>query len=268
MGWSYNGPKPAYEAVADDLAARIAAGEFPPGSRLPSRREIGEHYGIAHATTTRAVQVLINRGLAIGQSGSGTYVRQLPEVRRITRTPWRKTGEGSPWAADARRAGLIGSWDAVTDFRIPAPEPVAVRLGVDPGAPCTRTEYVFTAQTDPRAEHQPIMLSTSWEPHEITGTTAVIAPEAGPYAGRGVRERMAAIGVDIVRAVEITGARPVREDEARRLEVPPSIWLVTIQRTYIGLVDGVERPVETADLRYPADRYEVMYDIPMEPRPG
>ncbi|MEH0830651.1 GntR family transcriptional regulator, partial [Micromonospora sp. CPCC 205714] len=35
-------PRYRYEQIADDLAERIASGEFPPGSKLPSRRELIE----------------------------------------------------------------------------------------------------------------------------------------------------------------------------------------------------------------------------------
>jgi GntR family transcriptional regulator len=187
----------------------------------------------------------------------------VPDVRRVTRTPWREQGKGSPWVADAKRAGLIGSWESDSEFRVPCTADIAARLGIAEGDPCTRTDYLFTTQAEPRDDHHPVMLSTSWEPHDITGRTAVIAPEAGPMRGRGVVERMRAIGVEVVRTVEITGARPAREDEARRLAVPPTVWLLTITRTYHGIVDGAERPVETADLRYPADRYEAVYDIPL-----
>ncbi|MGW3891548.1 GntR family transcriptional regulator [Micromonospora chokoriensis] len=32
-------PRCRYEQIADDLAERIASGEFQPGSKLPSRRD-------------------------------------------------------------------------------------------------------------------------------------------------------------------------------------------------------------------------------------
>lgn len=36
-------PRYRYEEIADDLQQRIKAGEFSPGSRLPSRRELIAH---------------------------------------------------------------------------------------------------------------------------------------------------------------------------------------------------------------------------------
>ncbi|MFI5486286.1 winged helix-turn-helix domain-containing protein [Micromonospora echinaurantiaca] len=51
-------PRYRYEQIADDLAERIASGEFPPGSKLPSRRELIGHYGVTEPVIDRAMQVL------------------------------------------------------------------------------------------------------------------------------------------------------------------------------------------------------------------
>jgi hypothetical protein len=42
-----------YEQIADDLAERIKSGEFPPGSKLPSRRELIEHYRVTEPASYR-----------------------------------------------------------------------------------------------------------------------------------------------------------------------------------------------------------------------
>lgn len=277
-----------YVAIADHLEQRIRDGEFDTpdpvtgraAGQLPGRREIADQYGVSTKTASAAGDLLTRRGIVYTRSGVGTFVRPATPVQRIVRTPGRNHAAGSPWLADAERAGLIGGWDSHSLFCVPAPDPIAVRLGIAPGDPCTRTDYVFTAKAGD-GDAEPIMLSTSWEPHAITGTTPVVAPEAGPYAGRGVRERMEAAGVEVTRATESIGARPATDAEARALGVAPAACLITITRTYYGIVrperreflggpvpgdDGQERPVETADLRYPADRYEVQYEVPMYPR--
>lgn len=74
-----------------------------------------------------------------------------------------------------------------------------------------RTRYLF------RAEGEPSMLSTSWEPLDLTGRTPVMLPEEGPLAGRGVVERMAAIDVIVDNVVEEVGARPGLAEEAMAL---------------------------------------------------
>jgi GntR family transcriptional regulator len=51
-------PRYRYEEIADDLQQRIEAGEFPPGSRLPSRRELIAHYEVTEPVIDRAMQIL------------------------------------------------------------------------------------------------------------------------------------------------------------------------------------------------------------------
>ncbi|MDG9676252.1 winged helix-turn-helix domain-containing protein [Micromonospora parva] len=62
--------------IEDDLTRRIAAGEFRPGSRLPTYDALAEEYGSARRTVARAVDALKSRGLVVGVPGSGTFVAE------------------------------------------------------------------------------------------------------------------------------------------------------------------------------------------------
>jgi DNA-binding GntR family transcriptional regulator len=68
------GPQLVYVAVADHVAARIAAGDLHPGSRLPAERDLAVEYGVAYLTVRRAAQVLRDRGLIVTVHGKGTFV--------------------------------------------------------------------------------------------------------------------------------------------------------------------------------------------------
>ncbi|SED14633.1 GntR family transcriptional regulator [Streptomyces sp. TLI_105] len=68
------GPQLVYVAVADHIAARIAAGALPPGARLPAERDLAKEYGVAYLTVRRAAQVLRERGLILTVHGKGTFV--------------------------------------------------------------------------------------------------------------------------------------------------------------------------------------------------
>ncbi|MFD3945915.1 GntR family transcriptional regulator [Streptomyces sp. NPDC058579] len=68
------GPQLVYVAVADHIAARIAAGELSPGARLPAERDLAEEYGVAYLTVRRAARVLRERGLILTVHGKGTFV--------------------------------------------------------------------------------------------------------------------------------------------------------------------------------------------------
>jgi DNA-binding GntR family transcriptional regulator len=63
----------AYVQVADHIAARIAAGEFEPGTRLPPERDLAAEYGVAYNTVRRSMDVLRERGLVVTLRGHGNY---------------------------------------------------------------------------------------------------------------------------------------------------------------------------------------------------
>jgi GntR family transcriptional regulator len=63
-----------YVEIADDLAARIAAGEYPPGSQLPSYSRLADLYSVSVATAQRAITVLRVRGAVRGEPGRGVFV--------------------------------------------------------------------------------------------------------------------------------------------------------------------------------------------------
>ena len=54
----------------------------------------------------------------------------------------------------------------------------------------------------------PVQLALSYEPTQLTGGTAVAVPEEGPLAGRGVIERMKALGIGVDEVTEDISVRP------------------------------------------------------------
>ena len=67
-----------YVQVANAIAAKIADGSYPLGSRLPSEAELGEEYGVAKMTVRRALEVLRERGLVRTLHGRGSVVVSKP----------------------------------------------------------------------------------------------------------------------------------------------------------------------------------------------
>lgn len=64
--------------ITADLAARIAAGEHEPGSRLPTYEALIELYGVSRATIQRAMARLEAQGAAEHRPGVGWYVAEQP----------------------------------------------------------------------------------------------------------------------------------------------------------------------------------------------
>jgi 8-oxo-dGTP pyrophosphatase MutT (NUDIX family)/DNA-binding transcriptional regulator YhcF (GntR family) len=67
---------PKYRQIADDLRARIQAGEFPVDTQLPTKPELMSRYGAALGTIDSAIGVLRSLGLVETRQGSGMYVRE------------------------------------------------------------------------------------------------------------------------------------------------------------------------------------------------
>lgn len=65
-----------YLALADEIAAMVAAGTLRAGERLPSLRELRDRRGVSLSTVTEAFRVLEDRGLIEARPQSGFFVRQ------------------------------------------------------------------------------------------------------------------------------------------------------------------------------------------------
>lgn len=250
--------RPVYLRIADDLRRRIDEGGLGVGDRIPSRSELKRAYAASDQTVDRAVRVLKAAGYAEGQFGRGVFVTDRAPLGTLLRS----TGAvDTPFAAQIRGYGTVPpagrpatalTWEA-SSAEAPAPAPIAERLGIGPGDPvlCTQYEYL--------ANRHPVQLATSWEPLTITAGTDVALPERGPYARRGVRGRLAAIGIRVVRARELVGSRPATTPEAEALGCTAGQCVTVVERTHF---DGEDRAVETSDIVVRADRWRLEYTIP------
>ncbi|MGB8938641.1 MAG: GntR family transcriptional regulator [Streptomyces sp.] len=247
------GEQPAYLRVAGDLRKKIVDGSLPPHTRLPSQARIREEYGVSDTVALEARKVLMAEGLVEGRSGSGTYVRERPVPRRVARTGYRASGGSTPFRQEQAEDGARGTWESRSE-QVEAASATAERLGIRTGDRVMCTKYVY------RDAGEVMMLSTSWEPLAVTGRTPVMLPEEGPLGGCGVVERMAAIDVVVDNVAEEVGARPGLAEELMALGGVPGHVVIVVQRTYYA--SG--KPVETADVVVPADRYRIAYHLPVK----
>jgi DNA-binding GntR family transcriptional regulator len=247
-------PIPAYLRIAGDLRAAITSGEYGPGDRLPSESQLMAEYGVSRIVVRDAFAILESGGLIRRQRGSGAFVA---EGRRIIRQAhsrdMRSPGEStSPFARDAARAGRRGVWEKDSE-PVEADLDVAARLGIDPGSPVMRTKYRYLADVEP------IQLSTSYEPLDITGGTSIEWPDEGGVVG--VVARFDAIGVRIDLCEERVRDRPAAPEEIEALALSPRrAHVQTITRTYYA----GDRAVETADIVVAVGRYELVYRFPID----
>jgi GntR family transcriptional regulator len=60
--------------IAAWLRKRITEGEYLPGQRLPTERELQQTLGVAATTARRAMRILAADGLVVTTPGRGTHV--------------------------------------------------------------------------------------------------------------------------------------------------------------------------------------------------
>jgi GntR family transcriptional regulator len=260
---------PVYLRVLEDLRDQIRGGTLAPGARVPSRNGIIARYGVGETAAKHALQVLAAEGLIEARAGSGSYVRRLRVAAPLEHD--RLHFPGSPFGLDGRPLAGDGAAGAAADDRagaghaarvsweyqserVPAPAHVARRLQLpDGGQLVTRTRYLM------RADGSPVQLATSYEPAATTAQTPVPFPEEGTFAGRGVVERMQAIGIGVDQAVEEISVRPALSAEAAVLDIPAGSPVLLIERSH----RSGERIVETGEIVIAADRFRLRYRFPI-----
>jgi GntR family transcriptional regulator len=257
---------PVYLRVLEDLREQIRGGVLPPGARVPSRNGIIARYGVGETAAKHALQVLATEGLIEARAGSGSYVRKVPAACHLAHD--RLHFPGSPFGLeDPRRAaggdgGPDGdahsprlSWEHQSE-RVVAPPHIARLLGPGSGdVLVTRTRYLLSA------DGTPVQMATSYEPAELTAQTPVPLPEQGPFAGRGVIERMKVIGVQVDQVVEDISVRPSLSAEAMALDIPAGAPVLLIERAH----RAGQRTVEVGEIVIAADRFRLRYRIPVAP---
>ncbi|WP_326549718.1 winged helix-turn-helix domain-containing protein [Micromonospora sp. NBC_01813] len=69
-------PKQQYQVLADELRAKIESGEWPPGTKLPSRSELCREYGVSDTVVGKAMMILRATGLTETLEGVGVFVAE------------------------------------------------------------------------------------------------------------------------------------------------------------------------------------------------
>ena len=80
------GPAPLYSRLYHALRERLVSGEWRPGDRIPTIRQLGELYGVSRITVVQALDTLARDGLLSRWQGKGVFVTQIsePEQPRLS----------------------------------------------------------------------------------------------------------------------------------------------------------------------------------------
>ena len=76
MAWNFNDSAPIYLQIVNTLRGNIASGFYPPGSRLPSVRDLALEAGVNPNTMQRALAELERSGLVNSQRTAGRFITE------------------------------------------------------------------------------------------------------------------------------------------------------------------------------------------------
>src|SRR3954447_5736788 len=127
------GQTPVWAQIEERVAERIDSGRVGPGERLPPERELADWLGVSRMTVRQALGSLAARGLVERGVGRGTFVRAPGKVVHDLTS-------AMGFTARLERQGIVAGAAVVAAGEVPAPEPVAERLEVEPGTPAWRVE--------------------------------------------------------------------------------------------------------------------------------
>lgn len=225
-----------WRQVAEILEGRIADGEWPAGSRLPTEAELALRFAVNRHTVRQALRDLAERGLVRAQQGSGTYVERAP----LTYPIGPRTRFSDIVVAQAREP----SGDVLTVSREIASGAIAASLGLAAG------EEIIRLETVRRADGVPISWALSAVPAarfpDVETIYRATASFTAAFRAGGV--------ADYLRAETRIGARIADDVDATRLEIAVGRPVIEIECVNADL-DG--RPIQWARARFAGDRVRV-----------
>lgn len=132
---------PKYQEIGNALMEAILAGDFPPGSYLPSESALMKRFGVSRVTIRLALDVLRDASLIIGHQGKGYFVCTLQAVQDLGRLQ----GFGelmAPLGVETRSEVLFAGI-------VPAPAPAAAALNLKRGEDLVKIRRIRIAAEEP-----------------------------------------------------------------------------------------------------------------------
>jgi GntR family transcriptional regulator len=219
-------------SLAQELRARIRAGEWRPGERIPSEPELARRRTVSRSSVRAAIAMLEEEGYVSRRHGSGTYVTHRPTLPHDL---GRNAGVSALIASTGLQPGTVEEHATA----VPAPDHVAEALGVAEG------ELVSSLRRVRTASGRRVVDVTDW------CRTDHLTPEELSDIGEGsLYAALAARGLTVDHGVADLTPWNADGDVAQRLAVPRGTLLLTIDqvdRTAEGLAVLVSREYHLAD---------------------
>ncbi len=85
MPWDLKSDRPLYTQLIEQIEIKICSGEYPPGTRLPSVRELAQEAAVNPNTMQKSLSKLEEDGLLYSHRTSGRYVTEDAKMIQQTK---------------------------------------------------------------------------------------------------------------------------------------------------------------------------------------
>jgi DNA-binding GntR family transcriptional regulator len=236
MPYQYVPPK--YARVIEELQRRIEAGDYPPGTMLPSEHQLSDEFQVARPTVVRALRVLRQDGWIGTEQGKGSFVRGRPALAGLQA---QRTGESALGREESREPA-----DRIEVGTAKPPARVAELLEQ------AGEDRVLTRRQVVRYEGEPSELVTWWIPAALAEGTGLADPR--PLDADVLTHLSRHRGTRVDHVLEQVIARHPTSREARLLLVDKSTAMLVM---YMSARDATGTPILVLELVMPGDRHVV-----------
>ena len=204
--------QPMYLTLAGELRDGILGKRWKPGDLLPSEAQLCRDFGVSRGTVIKALEVLLDEGLAQRRQGVGTFVSR-PALRRMP-------GFLQGFSDTVRRQGRTPTQRLVDRRWLTRVE--ALQYGCD--EPALLLHRIRLVDDVPWAVHRSVI------PEAVANRVPALAGDTRALEAPGfaLYEALGDAGFTIDHAEETVNARLATEQEAAELstEVPSAVMLV------------------------------------------
>lgn len=238
-------PIPLYYQVSEELKARIEAGVYGVGDRIPPEPELKQLFKVSRATVRSAIQLLVSQGLLVKRPGKGTFVQAAKVTQHLNViTSWTETM--------LARGVKVETRDVRLEEKVPPPW-VAEALHLKPGETAVEVYRLRFANDEP------VSIMTNYLIPSIGKRLMSI----GMVDESLYRILEGELGVTLATAHEVVRAVAATTEQAKCLGVRRGFPLIQVTRVTCG-PDG--QPIEYVTVTSRADRYQ--YSVHLAGRPS
>ncbi|MHC1710834.1 MAG: GntR family transcriptional regulator [Solidesulfovibrio sp.] len=216
--------RPLYLQAKEALLERIAAGDWPPGTFLPSETALAKEYGVSQGTISKALGELTREGRVQRFQGKGTAIPTFDSDLHFYRFFQWTNMEGKP---------NLPSSQVLSVRKEKAGRDVAKHLQLQPGEDVLKIERVRVL------DGQAAINERIYLPCSLFADIGKFGLGTLPNTLYDFFQKR--FGITIARAIEVLNAVAANATDAKRLDVPEGSPLLAIRRLALDLQG---KPVE------------------------